>query len=203
MESEKKSEGVREDAFRLIKYVNTWKKLGILMVFVVFCGISYASWENRRELSVWLISVYGTPKIDNEAIEPEVTKLLADVGGKSVTVWAINLHQNKRTAIYFRVGERRLNDLEGTGDLALRPYSDHSANIIKTITDKTLCAPLIANTAIGEAARKAGITYVCYAAIPPSHGTMIGLLVVGFAEPPKNEDYVKLRMIAAAQRIIE
>jgi hypothetical protein len=196
-------EGIREDAFRLLNYINTWKKLAILMVMVVFFGVCYVGWEQRRELSFWLMSTYGTPQVDNAIVDTEAVQLMNDIDGKSVAVWSLELNQNKRSAIYFRVADRRINHLEGTADLALRPYSEYSANIIKTITQKTLCVPLIVNTVIGEMEKKEGVSYVCYAAIPPSHGTMIGLLVVGFAQKPHNEDYVKVRMISAAQRIIK
>jgi hypothetical protein len=205
MESEKKknSDGIRDVAMKLIRHINTWKKALIVMALVTFGASGYTVWENRTDLADWLVMAYGTPSIDESSIEPEIDKLLSDVGAQSATVWAVNLHQNKRTAIYFRIKDHRLKNIEGAGDLALRPYSDHSAAVIKTITDKALCVTQIANTAVGEAERKAGVTYVCLAAIPPAHGTMIGLLVVGFTSRPKHEDYIKLRMITAAQRIIK
>jgi hypothetical protein len=195
--------GIAQKAFALIKWVDSWKKLGILMVLVSFFSTGYFAWEHRRELSFWAMASFGTPQIDESTIEGESSRLMADTGAISVTVWAVNLEQNRRASLYVRMGEGRRQSLEGVGDLALRPHSEHSANLINAISNKTQCSKAIANTAVGEEARKRGVVYTCSAAIPPSHGAMIGLLVVGFTELPKNEDYIKLRMREAAQAMIK
>ena len=197
-----KEAGRMDFALKIIKYVNTPKRLVMLVALIVSLTFCYSLWENRREVSFWAMSNFGIPTIDEASIDHAAVKLMADVGAQSITVWSINLNQNRRNAIYFRVGQNRMQFLEGTGDLALRKYSEQTANLISVITEKTLCTKLIANTAVGEAARKQGVNYVCYAAVPPSYGHMIGLLVAGFAQKPENEDYVKLRMVSAAEEII-
>lgn len=190
-------------AFKLIKYVNTPRRLAMLVLLIVSMIGCYTLWENRRELAFAAMSDFGAPRIDESSVDGAAVKLMADVGAMSVSVWSVNLNQNRRQAIYLRIGQARLQYLEGTGDLALRPYSEHSADLIKVITEKTLCSKLIANTSVGEAERKAGVKYVCQAAIPPGYGYMVGLLTAGFSQKPDNEDYVKLRMIQAAEAIIK
>ena len=203
-EPNKEVEANRFDyAFRLIRYINTPKRLIMLFLLMVSIIISYTLWENRRELSFAFMSGFGSPQIEEASVDGNAVKLMADVDAMSVSVWSVNLNQNRRNAIYLRIGQNRLQYLEGTGDLALRPYSEHSADLIKVITEKTLCSRLIANTAVGEAERKAGVNYVCQAAIPPGYGYMVGLLTAGFSEKPENEDYIKMRMTQAAEAIIK
>ena len=189
-------------ALAVIRYVNTWKKLIIFMVLVTFCASGYAVWDYRRELAFWAMASFGNPRIDEERVEPEVTSLMADTTALSAAVWSVNLESNQRRAIFVRVRDERLTNQEGTGDLALRPQSKLTAEIIELINSKTKCWPHVANTVVGKTAREAGVKWVCAAAIPPQFGTMIGMLAVGFAEQPENEDYVKMRIRDAAERII-
>lgn len=194
--------GVAQKAFALIKWVDSWKKLTLFMVLVTFCASGYALWDYRRELAFWGMASFGTPQIDEAAIDSEAEKLLADLGATSIAVWSINLERNQRTALYSRVKDQRLSNQEGISDLALRPYSKLTAEIITLIDEKTSCWPHVANTPVGVSARDAGVTYVCAAAIPPQFGMMIGMLSIGFAAPPPNEDYVKFRLKQTAERII-
>lgn len=203
-QSEKDRESSRLDyAFKLIKYVNTPRRLAMLVLLIVSMIGCYTLWESRGELAFAAMSEFGTPQIDEKSVDSNAVKLMADVGAMSVSVWSVNLNQNRRQAIYLRIGQNRLQYLEGTGDLALRPYSEHSADLIKVITEKTLCSKLIANTAVADAERKAGVNYVCQAAIPPGYGYMVGLLTTGFYQKPVNEDYIKMRMTQAAEAIIK
>ncbi|MBL5924727.1 hypothetical protein [Enterobacter asburiae] len=190
-------------ALAFIRYVNTWKKLVIFMVLVTFCTSVYALWEYRRELTFWAMASFGNPRIDEDRLEPEMTAMIADTGALSVAVWSVNLESNQRRALFVRIRNERLINLEGTGDLALRPYSKLTAEIIELINSKTKCWPHVANTVVGKSARDAGVKWVCAAAIPPQFGTMIGMLAVGFPEQPENEDYVKMRIRQAAERVIK
>lgn len=203
MEIENKPQGKLDAVTWLIRWVDSWKKLGILMVLVSFLTTGYFAWEHRRELSFWAMASFGTPQIDNAIVDKEAARLMADTGAISVTVWSVNLEQNRRKSLYVRMGEQRRHQLEEVGDLALRPYSEHSAHVIDAISNKNQCSKAIANTAVGEAAKRHGVNYTCSAAIPPSYGAMIGLLVIGFPSAPKNEDYIKLRMHEAAQAMIK
>jgi hypothetical protein len=201
---DKELESSRFDyALKLIRYVNTPRRLAMLVLLIVSMIGCYTLWESRGELAFAAMSEFGTPQIDEKSVDGNAVKLMADVGAMSVSVWSVNLNQNRRNAIYLRIGQSRLQYLEGTGDLALRPYSEHSADLIRVITEKTLCSKLIANTAVADAERKAGVNYVCQAAIPPGYGYMVGLLTAGFGQKPDNEDYVKLRMVQAAEAIIK
>lgn len=202
MEQLPQTGGLFDKSITVLRWVDNWKKLVIFMVLVTFCASGYALWEYRRALAFWGMASFGTPQIDQPRVEPEMTAMMADTGALSVAVWSINLESNQRRAIFVRVRNEHLTNLEGTGDLALRPYSKLTADTIDLINSKTKCWPHVANTAVGKSARDAGVTWVCAAAIPPRFGTMIGMLAVGFAGRPENEDYVKMRIHQAADRII-
>lgn len=199
---ENKNEYLGDKAFAVVRYVDSWKKLLILIVLVSFSASVYAIWESRRELAFLAMSSFGTPRIDENQIEPEVTNMMADTGAISVAVWSINLESNQRRAIFVRIKNERLVNQEGTGDIVLRPHSPLTKEIISLIDNKTACWEHIANTVVGKSARDAGVSWVCSAAVPPEFGTMIGMLAVGFSERPENEDYVKLRLRQAAEKII-
>jgi hypothetical protein len=191
-----------ERAMSVLRYVNTWKRLIIFIVLVTFCASGCAVWECRRELAYWAMASFGNPRIDEMRVEPEVTAMMADTMALSAAVWSINLESNQRRAIYVRVRNEHLPNLEGTGDIALRPYSKLTPEIIGLIDNKTRCWEHIANTAVGKSARESGVKWVCAAAVPPEFGTMIGMLAVGFERQPENEDYVRMRIRQAAERII-
>jgi hypothetical protein len=197
-----KKSSIASEAIDFIEYFDTWKKLAIAIVTVIFCLIFYFAWESRVQISRYLMLEFGMPAINESVIDREVTELMRDINAKSVAVWELDLQSNKRTALYVRVSEKRYDQLEGTTDLAMRPYSEYTANLIKAITYKTYCSKLVSNSSISDEMRKSGVTYVCYAAIPPAHGIVIGLLVAGFSAEPVAEDFVKIRMLDAAQDII-
>ncbi|MBL5914649.1 hypothetical protein JBO41_21185 [Enterobacter asburiae] len=201
------SAGLLEAGFErlmiVVRWVDSWKKLAILMILIIFTVSTYIAWENRRALAFAAMGAFGTPQIDEMAVGPEITSLMADTGAIAASVWSLNLEKNQRRAIYVRERERDLQSLVGTGDLIFRPSSRLSDEFIHLIDNKTNCWEHIANTAVGKSARGAGVKWICAAAIPPEFGAMIGMLAVGFSERPENEDYVKLRIKQAAQRVIK
>lgn len=196
-------EALFERFMTVVHWVDSWKKLAILMVLIVFTASTYVAWESRRALAFTAMGAFGTPQIDEMALEPEITRLMADTGAVSVSVWSLNLERNQRRALYVRERGRDLQSLAGTGDLIFRPASRLSDEFIHLIDNKANCWEHIANTAVGKSARDSGVKWVCAAAIPPEFGAMIGMLAIGFTERPENEDYVKLRIKQAAQRIIK
>ncbi|MCW4985694.1 MULTISPECIES: hypothetical protein [Enterobacter] len=186
----------------LVRHIDSWKKLIIFMVLALFCVTLYSAWEHRRDFAFWAMSSFGNPRIDEVRVGPEVSAMMADINALGAVVWSVNLEKNKRKAIYVRVGNERLTNLEGTGDLVLRAQSPLTAEVIGLIDIKMKCWELTANTVVGKRSSDAGVKWVCAAAIPPQFGTMIGVMSVGFAERPENEDYVKMRIRQAAERII-
>ncbi|MBL5926041.1 hypothetical protein [Enterobacter asburiae] len=91
----------------------------------------------------------------------------------------------------------------GTGDIILRPYSQLTIEFISLIDNKINCWKLVATTSVEKTVHDSGVAWVCAAASPPQFGTMICMLVIGFAERPENEDYIKLRIKQAAERVIK
>lgn len=190
-------------AMGLIRWVDTWKKLALLVALVFFAGLGKYAWESRREVAYVMMNAFGTPRIHEESVGPEITRLMADTGAVTAAVWSMNLEKNQRIALYVRERERVLENLNGTGDLILRPYSDLTIEFINLIDSKAACWKHVASTSVGKSARESGVKWVCASAIPPQFGQMIGMLAIGFTERPGNEDYVKLRIKQAAVKIIE
>lgn len=190
-------------AFKLIRWVDSWKKLFLLVAMAFWGGLFYFAYTDRVEISTALFKHFGRVQIDRSKIDTEATSLLSDTGGISIAVWSLNFTSNQRTAVYVRVKDQHLTNQEGISDILLRKSSPLTSYTIELIDNKAYCWDHLANTPVGKTARDSGVTYVCAAAIPPEFGAMVGMLAIGFTSPPENEDYVKLRIKQAAERIIK
>ena len=172
--------GLIHYAWSLIHFVNSWKRLAILIVLITFTIVAYLSYEHRRELAYSEMVAFGTPQIDGKTIKSEITHLMDNSGAISACVWSLNLEKNQGCAFSVREWERKLDNLVGTGDLTLRPYSQLTIEFISLIDNKTSCWKHVATTAVGKAARGSGGESGCAAAVPPQFGTMIGMQVIKF-----------------------
>jgi len=195
--------GLFQTLFTLANGLNCRKRPGTLILLMALLVITYLLYEHRRDLSSGALFASGTPQIDRQMIGPEITRLMADTGAISASVWSVNLERNLRKSIYVRIGDKELTNLFDTGDLVLRPESQLTKQFIILLDKKTNCWELIAVTQVGRAGREAGVTWVCAATIPPGAGTVIGTLAVGFPARPASEDYIRLRISQAAQRIMK
>lgn len=187
----------------LLNQINTWKKLFIAAFMLTFLGVGYFAWENRITLSYAMFSYFDQPRINEQKLDAEAIRLLAETGGVGISVWSVNPDINQRTLLYFRIREQRVRNLEGMSDIYLRPYSELTPHLIITADEKSSCFKLIVANQVGRKIRDAGINYVCAAAIPPKFALVAGLLMVGFTEPPENEDYVKLRIKSMAEGVTQ
>jgi hypothetical protein len=182
--------------------IETWKKTFIVIVLVFFLGTCWTLYQQRRELTFLALSYFGAPRIDESAIDGEARALMVDTGAASLSIWSVNIPRNQRTSLYVRIGGQRMPDLEGISDVALRPYSEHSRQIIRLLSDNTICYDVQQVTPVGHAAADAGVRYVCSVRIPQKAGVFIGIVAAGFTRKPNNEDYIRIRLMTASERLI-
>jgi hypothetical protein len=186
----------------LVAAINTWKKVAIIIVLGVVSLSGWLLYEYRREVTYWALNEFGTPKIDETTIRDESAALMRRTGATSISVWSVNLQRNERTSLYVRIGEQRLTELEGLSDMAIRPDTPHSRHVIELLNNNTTCYELIKVSAVGEAAGRAGVTWVCSASIPPRAGVFLGILALGFTQKPADEDFIRLQLAQAAEQMI-
>ncbi|HIG9582854.1 TPA: hypothetical protein ACYEKW_004350 [Escherichia coli] len=186
----------------LLDGIKTWKKTFITIVLVFAFGVGMTLYQQRRILIYAALDYFGAPQIDASVIDDEAQSLLAETGAISLSVWSVNIPRNQRTVLYARIGAQRLTNLEGLSDVALRPDSEHSAQLIRLLSDNTTCYDVVQVTPVGQAAAKAGVNYVCSARVPQKAGVFLGIIALGFKEKPANEDYVRIRLAQAADKLI-
>jgi hypothetical protein len=84
--------------------------------------------------------------------------------------------------------------LKGAGDIVLRLHARETTEIIRLLDTSATCWPYTGDTTIGMEAVRAGVEWVCATTIPPSYGHVLGILEIGFQEPPEHEEFIKVRL---------
>lgn len=187
---------------RLVELIDSWKKLGILIVLLSFLGGGYLLYNSHKEIVFWVLDVYGKPRIDKDKIDHEAVLLVRDTQAVSIVVWEMDLEKNHRVETYRWVNGVRIEERVGTGNVILRHHSVLTERLIDLLNDDTTCFNIhsLSGTDIDQGV--AGVTYVCAVSIPPHHRSMIGVIAIGFKDPPKNEEYIRKRLQLASERLI-
>ncbi len=192
----------QKDILGFIAGIKTWKKTFITIVLIFAGGVGMTLYQQRRELTMLAMSHFGAPSVNEAIIDDEAKSFMTATGSVALSVWSVNLSRNQRTSLYFRILDRRIYSLEGISDVALRPYSDHSRQIIRLLSENTICYDILRVTAIGQKAADAGVKYVCSARVPQRAGVFVGMVAAGFKEKPEHEDYVRVRLMQTADKLI-
>ncbi|EOC9367812.1 hypothetical protein ACJCHP_004517 [Enterobacter asburiae] len=186
-----------------LKWVNTWKKLFIISLLIAIFISGAIVWESRQVLIISFSKIAGEPQIDKDKLEPEMSAIMRDTGAVALVVWSVSLDRNYREAIYVNVHNKQLSQLEDFNDIVLRLHARETNELIKLLDANVSCWPYTGNTEVGLEAINAGVTWVCAAKIPPSYGGITGIIAVGFTRQPENEDFIKVRVIHGAEKIIK
>lgn len=189
--------------FKLIQYINTWKKLAIFLVLALSCLVMYVLYDNSQKISYWGWALFGQPQINRSVINKYTTTLLNDTDADVAMVFTVNLSANRQKIIYTTGNDYLMAGLMGKSDLALRTHNPQSEHLIQIINNGTDCYWLTANNATSQYLMNHHIHYLCSAKIPVDNDFFIGLIVLGFQQSPGNQDYIKQQLITAAKRITQ
>ncbi|MGK0602888.1 hypothetical protein [Yokenella regensburgei] len=194
--------GLLDTLLHFVRWVDTWKKLLILFLLAIIFTTGILAWEYRSRLVEPVLRVTTTPGINEDNLEPEMSAIIHDTGAVAVAVWSVSMERNYREAIYVRINDKQMNNLEGAGDIVLRLRTRETTDIIRLLDTSAACWPYKGVTAIGMEAIRAGVKWVCATTIPPHYGAVAGILAVGFAGQPGNEEFIKTRLINAAEKVM-
>ncbi|HDT4319723.1 TPA: hypothetical protein QHN47_004789 [Klebsiella aerogenes] len=195
--------GLLGEIISYLKWVDTWKKVFLVscLTSIVISGV--VIWENRQTLVTAFSNLAGEPEINDDKLEPEMSAIMRDTDAVALVVWSVSLERNYRQAIYVNVNNRKISQLEETSDIVLRLHVREAQEIIKLLDANVSCWPYTGRTEVGLEAISAGVKWVCATKVPPSYGGITGIIAAGFSRQPDNEDFIKVRLINAAENIIK
>lgn len=124
-------------------------------------------------------------------------------GAIALVVWSVSMERHYRETLYVRINEQKIARLEGIRDIVLRLQVRETTEIIRLLDTSAACWSYSGTTKVGMEAIRAGVEWVCATSIPPTYGHVAGILAVGFTEQPRDEDFIKVRLINAAEKILQ
>lgn len=195
--------GLLNSLLQFVKWVDTWKKLLIILLMAGSLAAGVVVWEFRDRLIEPVIRATKAPMIDEDKLEPEMDAVIRDTEATALVVWSVSMERNYRETLYVRINEQKIARLEGIGDIVLRQQVRETTEIIRLLDTSAACWPYSGATEVGMEAIRAGVTWVCATTVPPTYGHVAGILAVGFTEQPENEDFIKVRLINAAEKILQ
>lgn len=195
--------GLVQTIIQFVKWIDSWKKMLFVVLFAIIIPGAVIVWEYRAVFIDAFIKEDKKPNIAYLKLDVEMKSVMHDTNALAVVVWSVSMERNYREAIYVRINDRKMNNLEGMGDTVLRLDARETTEIIRLLDTSASCWPYEGKTTLGLVAVTAGVKWVCATTIPPSYGIVAGILATGFNRKPVNEDFVKVRLINAAERILE
>lgn len=194
--------GLVDRLLQFVRWVDTWKKLLILLLLAAALTAGAVAWEYRSRLLEPVIRAARVPVIDESRLEAEMNTVMRDTNAIALVVWSVSMERNYRESLYVRINEEKVPRLEGAGDIVLRLHARETTEIIRLLDTSAACWPYAGATEIGMEAIRVGVKWVCATTIPPTYGHVAGILAVGFPGQPENEDFIKVRLINAAEKIV-
>ncbi|EBQ8762751.1 hypothetical protein BKM35_22210 [Salmonella enterica] len=193
--------GLLDKAIELIEWVDSGKKLLVVIILVCFGIAAYSVWESRIDITKYLMKEFAVVEINPAAIDSESISLIKELGAVSVSVWSADPARNRRTRIYFRTVDGLNSSDSDKSDVLFRSGSETLAPTVDLLNTREVCLDVPRNSTIEI---PAGVTFVCAVSVPPAYSDgFIGVLVLGFRKRPPHEDYVLQRMGQASQAIIK
>lgn len=184
-----------------IQWLDSWKKVGILLVLTCSMGVAYFSYYYRDAIFTWILYIYNEPTLEIESMDAEISSLIKDTRADAVAIWGIERRNNFRVLRYLSVSGKRKPKTEGRSDLILRARSEQSDIIIDLFNSGTGCFYLSPNSDIGDELLDSGVDYYCASTTPPDYSFFNGFIMVGFKKAPLNQDYIKQRLRIASSRL--
>ncbi|MGE4781568.1 hypothetical protein [Yersinia enterocolitica] len=185
----------------LLEKIDTWKKLGIFIVLLIISGGGYFIYIYQNEFFFLTLNALEIPEIDRKKIDTEAIQLIRETNAISVVVWEIEFESNRREAIYINIDGVRDNRLVGTGDLIFKKKAKLTEVIIELLVNETACSEVNDDSSVSMALVNAGVTYICLVSIPPSYKSIVGIISLGFATKPVNEDYIRRELLQVAENL--
>lgn len=195
----RKSDSTADKVIELIKWVDNPFKLFtvILLSFLAFAG--YFAWDSRTViLNAITNSSHHSSLREVPALEKIAQNVLKDLDADTVVVHKANLVVNGRTTLLAYGPKGRETAFDGYNSTLFNKDPVRNAAMIAMMNGEVYCAKQEVTGKTSEWEQKQGVTFACWASIPPEIGEFDGYISLGFSKEPSDLTVVKTRMNLAS-----
>lgn len=183
----------------LIEWVDNPFKLFtvILLSFLFFAG--YFAWDSRQViLNSITNNTHKSSLREVPALEKIAQSLMKDLEADTVVVHKANLVVNGRTTLLAYGTKGRESAFDGYNSTLFNKDPVRNAAMIAMMNGEVYCAKHEPTGKTSEWEVKQGVTFSCWASIPPEIGEFEGYISLGFSKEPSDLTVVKTRMNLAS-----
>ena len=195
----KAASSLMDKAIDLIKWVDTPFKLFevVLLASVFFFG--YFAWDSRQVILASITSnTHKSVLREVSVLEKISLSLMKDLDAGTVVVHKANLVVNGRTTLLAYGPKGRDTAFDGYNSTLFSKDPVRNSAMIAMMNGEVYCSKQEIMGKVSEWETKQGVTYVCWASIPPEIGEFEGYFSVGFSKEPTDLSVVKTRMNLAS-----
>jgi hypothetical protein len=186
-------------AIDLIKWVdNPFKLLTVILLASVF-GIGAFAWDSRVViLNAITNSSHKSALREVPVLEKVAQGLMKDLDAMTVIVHKANLVVNGRTTLVAYGPKGREHSMDGFNSTLFNKDPVRNAAMIAMLNGEVYCGKHEISGKTSEWEQKQGVTFACWASVPPEIGEFDGYISIGFDKEPPDLTVVKTRANLAA-----
>jgi hypothetical protein len=186
-------------AIDLIKWVDSPFKLVAVIVLTLVLGTAALVWDSRVAiLNAITNSSHKSALREVPVLEKVAQGLMKDLEAKTVVVHKANLMVNGRTTLLAYSPRGRDTSLEGYNSTLFNKDPVRNSAMIAMLNGEVYCSKHEVSGKTSEWEQKQGVTFSCWASIPPEIGEFDGYISIGFDKEPSDLTVVKTRANLAA-----
>ncbi|WP_434779286.1 hypothetical protein [Neisseria sp. Ec49-e6-T10] len=165
-----------------------WGAFAISFVIVVStaCAIVFINIDHWAEIRLQDQNKQNfIARFDESKFNVEISTLVKNSKAASASVWVVDVGSNTKRLLYRYISESGKEDkIFYNEDFPLFYFDENAIAFNRLIRKNITCLNLIPETNYGDQLAKEGISYVCFAPVPPESGQFIGLIELEFKSKP-------------------
>ena len=186
-------------AIDLIKWVDSPFKLVAVIVLTIVLGTAALVWDSRVAiLNAITNSNHKSALREVPVLEKVALSLMKDVEATTVVIHKANLMVNGRTTLLAYGPKGRDNSLDGFNSTLFNKDPVRNAAMIAMLNGEVYCGKHEVSGKTSEWEQKQGVSFACWASVPPEIGEFDGYISIGFDKEPSDLTVVKTRANLAA-----
>jgi hypothetical protein len=186
-------------AIDLIKWVDSPFKLVAVIVLTIVLGIAALVWDSRVViLNAITNSSHKSALREVSVLEKVSVGLMKDIDATTVIVHKANLVVNGRTTLVAYGPKGREHSMDGYNSTLFNKDPVRNAAMIAMLNGEVYCGKHEISGKTSEWEQKQGVTFSCWASVPPEIGEFDGYISIGFDKEPSDLTVVKTRANLAA-----
>lgn len=173
---------------KLIK--NDIKSALIVFVFLVLLLFIAVGYEYRASIAKPLIERFSNVsyiyRLDQTKFNVEISGLVKRSKASGASLWIVDVGGNKKKMVYRYDAATGKEDTTFYNDQFPLFYEDvNSIAFMNVVRSEISCTNLKPETAYGDFLLKSGITFICFAPIPPEPGQFVGMIELEYKQKPQ------------------